>query len=576
MGIGAASEAVLTAVRAKRIGVPVSVRIVDHSASEIDEVEPLLARNLEAASQWLDADVSRLAALGDFQAGQVSVLMEFRQGQTALVSAGTRGHGRPLLEVVVVGNRGILSWEPGQGTGGRGQGTGGRGERPIIDRDRAPSPGVRRLLDAVRRSLKSQSPVMLIGDVSPEDARGSGQRAAGSGQIIDQQSSIINRRLIRTDPPYGVLLVAGAHTHQEGYAEDLAADPRCRLIGVTDEPDVPERRRALNEKLARQLAVPLLPDLNQALAREDVHIVSICAEPERRARLMVRCAEAGKHVYLDKPMTASVDQAETVAAAIRTSGVVSQMFSQVHSSASTRLRRLLDSGSLGELKALHFDLTFAKGPAGTVPIDKPRAEHEVPRHFERVDSKRELYNVGVYQLVLLDWLLGRRVRRVLAVTANYFFAEHRHNDMEDYAVALMELEGGLTATLACGRTGWRSHPMGGMNRTTLIGDQGVASIDAYRPRLEVWADENPWLPPKLHPQDPMGFWKSTFEEVDAAPKQAWVSTGGAGKSDAAYFLDCIEHGRQSEVSADRGAEVIKVLMAAYASAATGRFVTPAQ
>jgi predicted dehydrogenase len=371
------------------------------------------------------------------------------------------------------------------------------------------------------------------------------------------------------------LLVAGGRTHQENYAEDFAADSRCRLVGVTDEPDVPQRRKALNEKLARKLGIPLLPDLDRALGREDVHIVSVCAEPERRARVMIRCAEAGKHLYLDKPMTASVDEAEAVAAAVRAAGVTSQMFSQVHWPASLRARRVVESGSLGDLQAIHFDLTFAKGRAGTVPIDKPRAEHPKPRQFELVDSKRELFNVGVYSLVQLQWLLGRRVRRVWAVTGNYFFAEHRRNDMEDFAVALMELDGGLVATLACGRTGWRSHPMGGLNRVCLVGTSAVISIDAYRPRVEVWADENPWLPPKTHPEDPMGFWKSTLEDTEAAPKQAWVTPPGSGRSDAAHFVDCIEQGRESEVPAELAAAVVKVLLAAYESAATHSFVVPA-
>ena len=159
MGITAANEAVLAALRAKRIGTPVSVRIVNHGTSEIDAVQSLLARALEAASRWLDADVRRLAAVGDCQSGQVSVLMEFRQGQTALVSAGTRGHSRPLVEVVVVGNRGILSWEPGPE-----EASGDELPKGAL------SSAARRLLDAVRRSLESQSPVWLAGDAAPEKA----------------------------------------------------------------------------------------------------------------------------------------------------------------------------------------------------------------------------------------------------------------------------------------------------------------------------------------------------------------------------------------------------------------------
>jgi myo-inositol 2-dehydrogenase / D-chiro-inositol 1-dehydrogenase len=50
----------------------------------------------------------------------------------------------------------------------------------------------------------------------------------------------------------------------------------------------------LNERLAKRLGIPVLPDLDAALRREDVQIVSICAEPMRRGRIILRAAEAGK------------------------------------------------------------------------------------------------------------------------------------------------------------------------------------------------------------------------------------------------------------------------------------------
>ena len=58
------------------------------------------------------------------------------------------------------------------------------------------------------------------------------------------------------EPKYGVLLVTGSHTHQDNYAAAFAADKRCRIVAVTDEPDIDRQRRGLNERLARALGVP--------------------------------------------------------------------------------------------------------------------------------------------------------------------------------------------------------------------------------------------------------------------------------------------------------------------------------
>ena len=56
--------------------------------------------------------------------------------------------------------------------------------------------------------------------------------------------------------PYGVLLATGLRTHQENYALAFKADPRCRLIAVTDEIDVPPRRAEWNRKFADKMNLP--------------------------------------------------------------------------------------------------------------------------------------------------------------------------------------------------------------------------------------------------------------------------------------------------------------------------------
>src|SRR5438876_222680 len=114
---------------------------------------------------------------------------------------------------------------------------------------------------------------------------------------------------------YGVLLVTGSHTHQENYAAAFAADQRCRLIAVTDEPNIDRRRRDLNERLAKSLGIPYVADLQKALADKQVHIVSVCAPPERRGRIAVQCARAGKHLYLDKSLVPRLREADDLVAA---------------------------------------------------------------------------------------------------------------------------------------------------------------------------------------------------------------------------------------------------------------------
>jgi hypothetical protein len=202
----------------------------------------------------------------------------------------------------------------------------------------------------------------------------------------------------RTGTKYGVLLVTGSQTHQENYARAFAADSRCKLIAVADEPTISRRRRELNERLARELNIPYLENLDAALARNDVHIASICAEPERRGAIAVKCAQAQKQLYLDKSLAPRLSEADAIVHAVREAGVFSHMFSFISQPWAKRASIGARTPALGELLAIHADIHFAKGRPGTADLSRPRREQYPPEaaSFQRIECKREMDNTGVY------------------------------------------------------------------------------------------------------------------------------------------------------------------------------------
>ncbi len=374
-------------------------------------------------------------------------------------------------------------------------------------------------------------------------------------------------------PPFGVLLVTGGMTHQESYGRDFQADSRCKVIGLTDESDVDARRSRLNRDLAEKMNVPLLPDLDQALQRDDVDLVSVCSEFERRARVSEKCVKAGKHLYVDKPMVTSVEDARRLVEAVQRAGVRSQMFTQVGQPYAQRAKKIVDSGKLGELKAIHCDLLFGKGYTGGAPVGAPRKESYPPTQFTFPDAKRELWTTAVYSLTLIRWLTGREFRSVYATTANYFFEEHHRHNIEDFGAISLTLEGNLTATLIASRIGWQAHRAFGPMFTRLFGSEGSVLIDAHAPRWETAGDSAAWSPPPRDPLDPMGFWASTMERAGTPPKSDWYTpTQIPAKSDASLFLDCLQEDKEAAVSATDAAKASEVMLAAYQSAATGEVV----
>ncbi len=369
----------------------------------------------------------------------------------------------------------------------------------------------------------------------------------------------------------GVLCIGGLQTHQENHAAGFHADPRSHVVAVADEKEIDDRRRSLNIKLADQYGVPYIEGIGEALGHPDVDVVSMCADVERRHRVAIACARAGKYLYLDKPLASNAVLASTVVDEINDSGVISQMYSFVNTPWAKAAKQCVESGRLGRLLAVHTDILFAKGPGGTSSSSSIRKESPEPERFTFVESKREFFDLGVYPIGLCLWLIGSEPVEVSATTGNYFFEQHERNDTEDFGAVSMSFADDIVATATGGRIGWNSHPAGGPHRITVVGELGAERFDAWEPRVEIYSTKpSPVLPPP-HPQDPMGMWRSTQQEAGVPRKTIYKPLADETRwypDDITAFLDCLESGRLPEMSAARALGPSRVISAAYRSAAS--------
>ena len=370
---------------------------------------------------------------------------------------------------------------------------------------------------------------------------------------------------------YGVLLVGGMRSHQENHAAIFAARPDCELVASSDERDAPEELVELNRSLAEEWDIPYIPDLDEALARDDIHIVTATPQIERRGRVASQCIQAGKHAYLDKPLAGTVKDLDMIVAAADASDVTTQMFCQNKAPWVQEARSAVRDGTIGELKYVHIEVIFGKGRAGTIPPGIVRREGGIPDRYTFVDGKHELYDTSIYSMAILRTLTDRRIETVYGHTANYFHEQHVRMDAEDFGALGLTLEGGLTATVIGGRFGWMSHPGGGPQRIVLVGTEGSLTFDGSRPRIEVYNDEPDFTMPPVHPLDPSAMWSSTQGELDIPPKRRWVGLDRSDTmvEDVGDFIDCIKTGRTPEMTAQVAAPITEAILAGYVSAARG-------
>ena len=159
--------------------------------------------------------------------------------------------------------------------------------------------------------------------------------------------------------------------------------------------------------------------------------------------MAARAMEAGKHVYLDKPMAGTVADLDLMVSAAERTGVVTQMFTQNLAGWVQDAKRAVQGGEIGELRAVHAENLFSKGRAGSVPKGTVRRESENLDRYTYMEAKREMFDVGIYSLGFIHEVTGGLgFESVLGHTGNYFFAEHMGAGVEDFGVMMATLEGG--------------------------------------------------------------------------------------------------------------------------------------
>ncbi len=141
----------------------------------------------------------------------------------------------------------------------------------------------------------------------------------------------------------------------------------------------------------------------------EIDAVYLPLPPALHAEWTVRAAEAGKHVLCEKPLAASVAEAERMVAACRASGV--QLMDGMmwkHHPRTAMMRRHLERGELGEPRRVTAAFTLSWEP---LPEDDIR--------FQRELGGGVLGDLGWYCVAAALWAFGELPERAWA-TARWF------------------------------------------------------------------------------------------------------------------------------------------------------------
>ncbi|HET7669534.1 MAG TPA: Gfo/Idh/MocA family oxidoreductase [Burkholderiales bacterium] len=221
------------------------------------------------------------------------------------------------------------------------------------------------------------------------------------------------------------------------------------------------------ERFARNFSFPLCDRLETILEDRSVDAVLILTPPNTHLELVERCAAAGKHILLEKPLEITLKRSERLVELSKniTLGVVLQ---HRFRPAAEKLHELLSSGRLGKLVSA----------SASIPNWRPQTYYDQPGRGTRArDGGGVLLTQGIHTLDLLTWFAGEAEE----VKSFWTTTPLHRMETEDLAVAALRFKSGALGVVHATTTAYPGYP----ERIELIGTRGTAVLEGTALRAQL-------------------------------------------------------------------------------------------
>jgi len=297
--------------------------------------------------------------------------------------------------------------------------------------------------------------------------------------------------------------------------------PDCKVIAVCDQSSA-----ALQHVLASYAGITCTRDARDIFMSTDIDAVAVVTPVSTHYELARQCLDHGKHVFVEKPFTATVAQAEALierADKKHLTLMVDHTF--LFTGAVRKMKELLDQHILGTLH--YYD---------SVRVNLGLFQHDI----------NVLWDLAPHDLSIMDYLIATPPEAVVATGASHF------NGLEDVAYLTIYFPNN---TIAHMHVNWLS-PV--KVRTTLIGGEH---------KMLVWNDLAADEKVKVYDKGVSVTTKQGVYELLVSYRSGdmWapkVEQTEALRVEAKYFIDCILHNKKPVNDGQAGRRIVHLLAAA--------------
>ncbi|MFX3631556.1 MAG: Gfo/Idh/MocA family protein [Candidatus Pristimantibacillus sp.] len=226
-------------------------------------------------------------------------------------------------------------------------------------------------------------------------------------------------------------LISFWHVHAWDYTKQAQEHEDTIITGVWDED--PER----GQQAADRLNVAFYDSLDDMLGQQDIDAVIVDAPTNIHREVMVAAAKAGKHIFTEKVIAATLEEVNEIISAVSDNGV----------KLTVSLPRLNEGYTLSIQEILHQSLL------GKITYVRVRLSHNgaianwLPEHFYSLKQCMggALIDLGCHPMYLTKLFLGQDVT---GVSANLGYVTGR--EVEDNAVVTLFTDSGAIGVVEAG------------------------------------------------------------------------------------------------------------------------------
>ena len=324
------------------------------------------------------------------------------------------------------------------------------------------------------------------------------------------------------------------------HAESIARVKGAEVVAVAS--STPEHAQAF---AARHGIPRWYSPYARLLEQSDIDAVVIGVPNDLHEEIAVAALQSGKHAIVEKPLCVTLDQADRMIEAARTTKRLLLYAEELlFAPKYVRVKELVDDGALGDIYLV-----------------KQSEKHSGPHSPWFWDVTRSgggaMMDMGCHGVEFARWILNRP--KAASVTAHMGTYVHKGRTRgEDNSILVVEFEGGATALI---EDSW-AKPGGMEDVTEVYGSTGVAYADLLRGSSILTYSSTGYGYAVEKAETTRGWTFTMFEEMFNSGYPAEFQ----------HFTQVIAQGISPRVTAEDGRAVLEILFAGYEAAGAGRRV----